>query len=278
MSLIKKRGLNFSKEEELMLVEEVEKEQGVIECKTTNKLSTCEKEQAWARIELNFNSKSTHCRSIDQLKAKYDNLKTKAKKAVARNRINLTVTGGGPASSTDFDPVVEAVLRIVNIKTIGDISVEYVEIPPTPATEASEVPVSCQTMESCVSELCALRNDVTESMNPITVQSIVDTPQVKKRRSSWNQYVPSKLKDPVSKKLRLTIPNPLVDTKIIYYEAKTLYLTIRGEIDAQQQRAEREKNKEEREKKEEERRNEEFKMRIRLLELEIAQKQKDLTK
>lgn len=39
----KNRAANFSKEEELLLVEEVQKERHIVECKTTNKISSIEK-------------------------------------------------------------------------------------------------------------------------------------------------------------------------------------------------------------------------------------------
>jgi hypothetical protein len=73
---------------------------------------------AWGRVSQAFNSSASQFRSVDQLKSKYDNLKTKARKVVAENRTYRQKTGGGGASSDKFDAVIEAVLRIINIKSV----------------------------------------------------------------------------------------------------------------------------------------------------------------
>ncbi|KAG5866577.1 hypothetical protein JTB14_017022 [Gonioctena quinquepunctata] len=83
----------------MLLVEEVEKFKNIIECKTSDKVSNSKK-----------------ARSMEQLKAKYENLKTKARKCAAENRGYYRGTGGGPTNEPDWDPVVEAVLRVINEK------------------------------------------------------------------------------------------------------------------------------------------------------------------
>lgn len=55
---------------------------------------------------------------MDQLKSKYDNLKTKARKVVASQRTYIRGTGGGTPISEKFDPIIEAILKIINIKTV----------------------------------------------------------------------------------------------------------------------------------------------------------------
>ncbi|KAG5865547.1 hypothetical protein JTB14_009256 [Gonioctena quinquepunctata] len=85
----------------MLLVEEVEKFKNIIECKTSDKVSN-----------------SNKARSMEQLKAKYENLKTKARKCAAENRGYYRGTGGGPTNEPDWDPVVEAVLRVINEKTV----------------------------------------------------------------------------------------------------------------------------------------------------------------
>ncbi|XP_074032326.1 uncharacterized protein [Leptinotarsa decemlineata] len=57
-------------------------------------------------------------RSISQIKAKFDNLKTKARKDMAKQKSYMTGTGGGPAIKIDLDPVTEATLNIINMKTV----------------------------------------------------------------------------------------------------------------------------------------------------------------
>lgn len=50
--------------------------------------------------------------------SKYDNLKTLARKVVANKRSYCKGTGGGPFVGDDLDPIVEAILKIINVKTV----------------------------------------------------------------------------------------------------------------------------------------------------------------
>ncbi|KAG5895457.1 hypothetical protein JTB14_001333 [Gonioctena quinquepunctata] len=68
----------------MLLVEEVEKFKNIIECKTSDKVSNS----------------------------------NKARKCAAENRGYYRGTGGGPTNEPDWDPVVEAVLRVINEKTV----------------------------------------------------------------------------------------------------------------------------------------------------------------
>lgn len=82
----KSRSSNFTREEELLLVDEVRKVKHVIECKASNKVRIKKKEEAWKNVHQSFQSRTTTTRTIEQLKSKYDNLKTKAGKDVANNK------------------------------------------------------------------------------------------------------------------------------------------------------------------------------------------------
>lgn len=64
------------------------------------------------------NAKCQYARTIEQLKSKFENLKTKARKTVAGYTKNIKGTGGGPPIYLETDPVIEAVLRIINYKTV----------------------------------------------------------------------------------------------------------------------------------------------------------------
>lgn len=70
---------------------------------------------------LAFNAKNLSSRSIEQMKIKYDNLKCKARKVVAANKEYMRGTGGGPAGTMETDPVIEAILRIINKTTVVGI-------------------------------------------------------------------------------------------------------------------------------------------------------------
>ncbi|KAG5884256.1 hypothetical protein JTB14_011745 [Gonioctena quinquepunctata] len=114
----KKKSVSFSVEEQLRLLDLINKEKNIIENKTTNKFTNDEKDKAWQRVTAAFNALALHRRNMDQLKSKYDNLKTKKRKVVAAQRTYIKGTGGGPPVTDKFDPVIENVLKIINIKTV----------------------------------------------------------------------------------------------------------------------------------------------------------------
>ncbi|KAK9712385.1 Alcohol dehydrogenase transcription factor Myb/SANT-like, partial [Popillia japonica] len=81
-------------------------------------------ENAWQKIAASFNAKNLQARSVEQIKTKYDNLKAKARKEVAMLKLSRTGTGGGP-SVGELDCVVEAVLKIINFKTVVGLQNKY---------------------------------------------------------------------------------------------------------------------------------------------------------
>lgn len=65
-----------------------------------------------------YNANSLEYRNVDQLKSKFDNLKTKVRKSVAQERLYIRGTGGGGSLNTNTDPIIELVLKIINWKTV----------------------------------------------------------------------------------------------------------------------------------------------------------------
>ncbi|XP_074035645.1 uncharacterized protein [Leptinotarsa decemlineata] len=114
----KVRSSNFSREEEMNLIQEIEKFKHILECKITNKVTNAEKEEAWRKVLSSFNSRNLQVRSISQIKSKFDNLKTKAKKEMAKQKSYMRGTGGGPAIKIELDHVTEATLNVINMKTV----------------------------------------------------------------------------------------------------------------------------------------------------------------
>ncbi|XP_074027736.1 uncharacterized protein [Leptinotarsa decemlineata] len=117
-SSCKKKASPFSKEEELRLVEKINEERKFIENKETNKVSNTAKEMAWVRICASFNTNTLEFRGVDQLKSKYDNLKTKTRKQVAKEKKYEKGTGVGFFIPKMDDPVMDMILKIVNAKTV----------------------------------------------------------------------------------------------------------------------------------------------------------------
>ncbi|XP_071087476.1 myb/SANT-like DNA-binding domain-containing protein 4 [Haliotis cracherodii] len=100
----KKRKVNWSREEEVLLVEEVSKREGIL----FGKLDGCQrtgqrKTRLWEEISRILNSRGTSGnRSIGEVKKKYQNIKQKAK--AKRSAAVRPQTGGGPCPASPTLP------------------------------------------------------------------------------------------------------------------------------------------------------------------------------
>ncbi|KAG5869777.1 hypothetical protein JTB14_036342 [Gonioctena quinquepunctata] len=213
----------------MLLVEEVEKFKNIIECKTSDKVSN-----------------SNKARSMEQLKAKYENLKTKARKCAAENRGYYRGTGGGPTNEPDWDPVVEAVLRVINEKTVigfhnpNDSDAVY-----NPVEGINMENIEVINQDQCEEFIVLMEDDkdnavstAAEDFNAVPSSSKLDVPPVTNIDNSstqnadiqtlpvdWSRYTPKQLRTPKNKKLRPTMPisSSLQLDKEEYYKRKLCY-------------------------------------------------------
>ncbi|XP_072377429.1 uncharacterized protein [Diabrotica undecimpunctata] len=266
------RSVNFTKEEELLLIEEVSKYKSIIECKTTNKLNWNEKENAWKKIVANFNSKNFHTRTLDQVRAKYDNIKSKARKEVAKLRCYQAGTGGGPCSSFNLDTSTDAVLNLMNLKTVMGLTAEFdsdsIEINKDIQNDVGELFEMDVNNILIVEESSTTSKDEFEHSDNNTDSKIsLEVVEQDSPRKNWNKYVPEKLKKTAHQKLRPKVLNPAIEAKKKYYEHKLEVLIEENQ---------RQKEKEEREKAKHERDIREQDLKIKILEMELKLKQKIL--
>ncbi|XP_032584995.1 uncharacterized protein LOC6576313 isoform X1 [Drosophila mojavensis] len=119
---IKKRGKNFSPEEELILVELVEERNDVLNNKKSDAFTWKHKEEVWAELTNNFVAKTGVNREWRQLRDKYLHMKRRAKVELAKERAHCQRMGGGepvtPIVSTVSEKIVamigDAALRLKN--------------------------------------------------------------------------------------------------------------------------------------------------------------------
>ncbi|XP_074042185.1 uncharacterized protein isoform X2 [Leptinotarsa decemlineata] len=283
----KVRSSNFSREEEMNLIQEIEKFKHILECKTTNKVTNAEKEEAWRKVLSSFNSRNIQVRSISQIKAKFDNLKTKARKDMAKQKSYMTGTGGGPAIKIDLDPVTEATLNIINMKTLDlgmdasssvlkeELLKEYPqqfvdsEMTIIAAGEAKDEMSEISTQSivpEFTEEIVLEENQISppRSMTPSGSMSSKKQTHIKKK-IDWSSYAPNNLKRKANGKLHPTKINPLYNAKEDYYKKKKELLekTVEAEEKGRSRRRERE---------------EEHLKKMTLLDLEIKLKEKQLNK
>ncbi|EDW63624.2 myb/SANT-like DNA-binding domain-containing protein 3 isoform X2 [Drosophila virilis] len=111
---IKKRGKNFSPEEELTLVELVEERNDVLNNKKSDAFTWKHKEEVWAELTNNFVAKTGVMREWRQLRDKYLHMKRRAKVELAKERAHSLRMGGEPVT-----PIVSTVSEKI-VAMIGD--------------------------------------------------------------------------------------------------------------------------------------------------------------
>lgn len=104
---------HFSTFEKELLLELTKKNLGVIENKKTNAVSIKEKQETWKKIGTEFNSiPGVTPRTSKQLWDCYKNLKKKAVKERAKNKIEIYKTGGGISDALQTDVLGERILAM----------------------------------------------------------------------------------------------------------------------------------------------------------------------
>ncbi|CAC5422418.1 unnamed protein product [Mytilus coruscus] len=94
----KKRSSNWDSAEMTMLQQLVNDNITVLRSKLTNSITNSKKNGIWKDISSKINAIGLHSRSDKEVKTKWQNLQTKAKKEYAESMKYRAQTGGGPAS------------------------------------------------------------------------------------------------------------------------------------------------------------------------------------
>ncbi|KAI4472112.1 hypothetical protein MML48_1g01845 [Holotrichia oblita] len=115
-----KRSNNFSNSEGRLLIELVEKNKDIIECKRTDTDNNRKKTDTWKAIEKEFNSLSGQTfTDVKVLKNKYENIKKRTKKKVSDNKINIMGTGGGPSQDAELTDIDNTIIGMLGARVEG---------------------------------------------------------------------------------------------------------------------------------------------------------------
>ncbi|XP_022174522.1 myb/SANT-like DNA-binding domain-containing protein 3 [Myzus persicae] len=102
------RAPNISEEEKSIILHCISKERDIIECKKTDKFSNRDKNSAWERIAVNFNTHlGANKRDSKCLRRFWEVEKAKSRKGFARERREHMETGGGPEKESFNDSTPE---------------------------------------------------------------------------------------------------------------------------------------------------------------------------
>ncbi|CAH1967794.1 unnamed protein product [Acanthoscelides obtectus] len=127
-----KRGANFSLSDRKNLLKLSNKFKAVIENKKTDGVTWRQKEEAWIKIEREFNSFTTGVpRTAKQLKTKYEAIKKELKKKYSSHKCYMLGTGGG-ASKEEPKPETEEEKEllqtiIVSVEGVRGVEIEEIE-------------------------------------------------------------------------------------------------------------------------------------------------------
>lgn len=112
------RGKKWSPEATRFLIDQVDKKRHIIESKATNRgfKELNLKNNAWHEISMAYNNKIDFTpRTVQSLKAKWDNLKSECKRRSDDLQKHLKKTGAAPDSSLTLTPQEERILGIMNV-------------------------------------------------------------------------------------------------------------------------------------------------------------------
>ena len=85
----KTRSPPFAALEKALLIDILSKFSAIIDCKRTDKVFSEEKDRAWVAIAAQFDAETTSCvqRTVKQLRTCYENLKSTARKNIAKEKV-----------------------------------------------------------------------------------------------------------------------------------------------------------------------------------------------
>ena len=92
----KKRSSNLDSSEISLLRQLVEKNLTIIREKQSNALTNKMKQHVWKSITSDINALGLYCRSLGEVKIKWQNPQSQAKKSFADDERHARQTGGGP--------------------------------------------------------------------------------------------------------------------------------------------------------------------------------------
>ncbi|XP_050063056.1 myb/SANT-like DNA-binding domain-containing protein 3 [Aphis gossypii] len=108
------RAPNITEEEKAIILYCIFKEKHIDECKKTDKFNNKEKNDAWERITLSFNSnQSVNKRDTKCLRRFWEGEKSKSRQGFVIERQARMLTGGGPETTSylDITPEVNEIIQ-----------------------------------------------------------------------------------------------------------------------------------------------------------------------
>lgn len=118
----KQRKANFSTEENEVIVDEVEKNQGILFSKLTNSVTNSRKKKLWDSICAKVNALSKGvCRSTQDVKKRWQDMQSAAKKKEVKRKHEIKKTGGGINESEEINSIDDRILGVLGPVAVDGI-------------------------------------------------------------------------------------------------------------------------------------------------------------
>jgi hypothetical protein len=236
----KKRSIVFKKEEVKFLAKLVSENKTMLESKTTSRdvKDIAKKARAWTELTTAFNAgcKFTGGRTVHELRKKWENLKTEAKKQASERKKEQIKTGGGKAAEGPVDEVLVLVEDVIQ-GAMGPVTSRFDSNSRVSLKEEVKQEESEETLATLPKETVPVDEVNTPSADephppaiPNTCSSssttIMDTPRPNKRKLDVTLETPAKTRK--SNQTKATDAynrraEELHDTKTGFYALKTLH-------------------------------------------------------
>ncbi|XP_064639555.1 nuclear apoptosis-inducing factor 1-like [Lineus longissimus] len=110
-----KRKANFSETEKRVLLSDVEKYYSIINGKFGDSVTMQRKNETWKKITDHVNAASTCLRTVDEIKKKWEDLKTRTKRKATGIKKTVNETGNVPLKDTPVEQLTDVENRIVGL-------------------------------------------------------------------------------------------------------------------------------------------------------------------
>ncbi|XP_033753296.1 myb/SANT-like DNA-binding domain-containing protein 4 [Pecten maximus] len=157
------RKPNFSLSELEILVEEVSKNRDVLMGKFTDSITNEKKKRIWTLIATKINASSQACRSMDDVKKKWQDWSSSVKGKASKYEKERNRTGSGQMTEPALTPLEEKVLAVLGVTAVEGIATEMADtfiersvetdVERVESTESQDVNVSAISTEDAQIEI-----------------------------------------------------------------------------------------------------------------------------
>lgn len=118
----KQRKAKFTDRELESLVDNVSIQYTVISAKFSDVLTNKHKIEAWRKVKESVNAVGTSARTVEEIRRKWDDLKSRTKKKASDHKKNIIGTGGGEPPADDLSEIEQKIIDLIGNTVVYGIT------------------------------------------------------------------------------------------------------------------------------------------------------------